>query len=302
MGDETQVRRRGPGGSRGDHPSGDHRRQLLRGLPVAERRVELAGIATALLEGGDGPPLVLLHGPGESAVNWRWVIPDLTADHRVVAPDLPAHGSSGGAGEELDAARILAWLDELIDRTCPRPPTLVGHVLGGAIAARYATEQGHHLRRLVLVDSLGLAPFRPTLPFLATMIGFQALPTETTYRWFMRQCAFDLEDLRDRMGERWDDFVAYNLDLASAPGAKAAGRMMRAIGLPPIPSEDLEAITAPTSLIWGREDRALSVEIAEEASERYGWPLHVIDDAADDPPRDRPETFLRALRSSFGAG
>jgi hypothetical protein len=37
--------------------------------------------------------------------------------------------------------------------------------------------------------------------------------------------------------------------------------------------------------------------VAERASARYGWPLHVIDDCADDPARDRPAEFLRALRS-----
>lgn len=74
-----------------------HRARLLAGVPVTERRVEAAGITTTVLEGGDGPPLVLLHGPGESAVNWRWVLPDLVRTHRVVAPDLPAHGSSARA-------------------------------------------------------------------------------------------------------------------------------------------------------------------------------------------------------------
>ena len=42
----------------------DPRAQLLAALPVTERRLQLAGVATAVLEGGDGPPLVLLHGPG----------------------------------------------------------------------------------------------------------------------------------------------------------------------------------------------------------------------------------------------
>ena len=50
------------------------REQLLAGLPVAERRLELAGISTAVLAGGDGPPIVLLHGPGEFAAKWLRVI------------------------------------------------------------------------------------------------------------------------------------------------------------------------------------------------------------------------------------
>lgn len=279
--------------------AGDPRELLLEGLSVGERQMRLAGIPTAVLEGGHGPPVVLLHGPGESAVNWRWVIPDLTRTHSVVAPDLPAHGETGGAGEELDAERLLSWLDDLIEGTCPRPPVLVGHLLGGAVAARFAVDHGERLRGLVLVDSLGLDEFRPSLRFLLTLIGFQVLPTEGTYRRFMRQCAYDLDALRDRMGELWEPFVSHNLDFARGPKSKAAGGMLRELGLEPIPSEELERIAVPTSLIWGRHDRALSLEVAEAASDRYGWPLHVIEDAADDPPRDQPAAFLGALRASL---
>ena len=72
----------------------------------------------------------------------------------------------------------------------------------------------------------------------------------------MRQCSFDLDGLREQMGERWEPFVAYNLELARAPSAKAAGRLMRELGLPRIPPAELARIAVPTTLIWGRHDRA----------------------------------------------
>jgi pimeloyl-ACP methyl ester carboxylesterase len=274
------------------------RERLLAGIPVTERRLALAGISTAVLEGGDGPPVVLLHGPGEFAGKWLRVIPDLVKSHRVVAPDLPAHGTSEVNGGRLDADRVAAWLGELIERTCPSAPVLVGHVLGGAIAARFAVNQGDKLRRLVLVDTLGLGRFRPAPRFALTLVGFQARPTERTYNRFMRQCSFDLDGLREQMGERWEPFVAYNLELARGPGSKAGGRMLRELGLPRIAPQDLARIAVPTTLIWGRQDRATRLRIAEAASARYGWPLHVIDDCADDPPRDQPEAFLEALHTA----
>lgn len=276
-----------------------HRDRMLAGLPVTERRLDAAGVPTAVLESGDGPPVVLLHGPGESAVNWRWTIPHVATSHRVVAPDLPAHGSSGTGDRPLNADFAVAWLDDLLERTCAEPPVVVGHVLGGAIAARYAACRPGRLRALVLVDSLGLARFRPNLRFALGFLRFTFRPSERSFERFMDQCAHDRERLRQRMGDDWTAFVAYNLGLARSEQTKAAGQLFRRAGTPRIPPEELEQITVPVSLIWGRHDRALRLRIAERTSTRYGWPLHVIEYAADDPARDQPEAFLRALRSAL---
>ena len=124
-------------------------------------------------------------------------------------------------------------------------------------------------------------------------------PTERSYERFMDQCAYDVDRLRADMDDDWTSFVTYNLGLARSPQAKAAGRLFRQVGIPRIPDEDLARIDVPTCLIWGREDRALRLPIAEQASERHGWPLHVIDGSADDPARDQPAAFLRALRTAI---
>jgi pimeloyl-ACP methyl ester carboxylesterase len=279
------------------HPA---RRRLLAGLPASEHRLELAGVSTAVLEGGEGTPIVLLHGPGEFAAKWLRVIPELVRTHRVVAPDLPGHGASDEGDGALDSDRVLAWLGALIEHTCPSPPVLVGHVLGGAIAARFACDHSDRISRLVLVDALGLAPFRPAPRFALTMMHFLARPSEKSYHRFMRQCSYDLDGLREELGDRWEPFVAYNLQLARSPSARAAGRLLREFGLSRIPHEELARITVPTALIWGRHDRANRLKIAEAASARYGWPLHVIEHCADDPARDEPEAFLAALREALG--
>ena len=283
-------------------PAGDYRRRLLAGLPVTERRLQLAGVSTAVLEGGSGPPVILLHGPGEFAGKWLRIIPRLVATHRVIAPDLPGHGTSHVVDGQINTDGVLAWVRGLIDRTCDSPPALVGHVLGGAIAARFAVNQGDRLSRLVLVDSLGLAPFRPAPAFALTMIAFLARPSARTYTRFMRQCSFDLDGLREQMADQWEPFAAYSLQLARAPEARIAGHLMRKVGLPTIPPGDLARIAVPTTLIWGRQDRANRLRIAETASARFGWPLHVIENCADDPPRDRPDAFLEALDAAFACG
>jgi len=289
-----------PRQQRSDRNGGSgHRALLLSGLPVTERRLHVAGVSTAAREGGEAPPILLLRGPGDFAGMWMRVIPDLVTTHRVVAPDLPGHGTSEVVDGRLDADGLRAWLSGLIERTCPSPPVLVGHVLGGAIGARFAVNHSDRISRLVLVDSLGLARFRPAPRFAFTMLAFLMRPTDRTFTRFMRQCSFDLDGLHQELGPRWEPFLAYSVELARGPGAKIAGRLFREFGIPRIPADDLARIPVPTTLIWGRQDRANRLRIAQDASARYGWPLHVIENCADDPPRDQPLAFLDALRTTL---
>ena len=126
-------------------------------------------MSTAVLEGGDGPPVVLLQV--EFAAIWMRVIPDLVATNRVIAPDLPGLGASTLIGGPPDEERVLRWLGELIDRTCASPPVLVGKGPAGALAGRFAIEAGERVSGLVLVDSHGLARFRPPLGMALTFIS-----------------------------------------------------------------------------------------------------------------------------------
>lgn len=274
----------------------DAREQLLADLPVTEERLQPAGIPTAVLTGGDGPPIVLLHGPGESVAHWIRVLGPLTQDYRVIAPDLPGHGASGAAEAPLDAARVLAWLGELIERTCSARPVLAGRVIGGAIAARFAATASERLAQLLLIDTLGLAPLRPEARFELAISRFMAAPGAHSYDRLMGLCSFDVDTLAEQLGYRWAPFAAYAIDGARRPALRAAfSQLMAEFGAPRIPDSELSRITVPTTLIWGRQDLATPLRVAEEASARLGWPLRVIEDAGDDPPIEQPAAFLRVL-------
>jgi pimeloyl-ACP methyl ester carboxylesterase len=275
------------------------RQQLLASMPVREHRLQLAGISSAVLEGGDGMPLVLLHGPAGNATHWMGVIPALTASHRVIVPDLPGHGASVAAASALAADQVLAWLDELVRRTCDSPPVLVGQTLGGAIAARFAISRTDRVGGLVLIDTLGLVPLQLPPAFAQALTSFLAHADRRTHEALWRHCAFDLDALRKRMVGRWKPFETYNVERARNPSVQAAvSALVREFGAA-IPAHDLERIGVPTTLIWGRHDAATPFAVAEAAAARYGWPLHAIENAGDDPPVEQPEALLQALRSAL---
>jgi pimeloyl-ACP methyl ester carboxylesterase len=278
----------------------DTRQRLLAGAPVTERRLDLAGVSTAVLEGGDGPPVVLLHGQGGWAGMWLPVAGELTATHRVIAPDLPGLGASRVPGGPPDAAGVLAWLDALVQRTGAEPPTLVGASLGASIAARFAIAHPDRVSRLVLVGAGSLARFRPAPGVVLALIRFIARPNERTQRAFMRQVAVDPARVRALNGDRFQASQAYLLELARTPSVRAANRrLLRELGTRAIPPGELARIAVPTSLIWGRQDRVMRLRIAETASARYGWPLHVIEDAGH-LSIERPAAFRAALRAALG--
>lgn len=279
------------------------RQRLLADVAVTEHTAVLNSISTAYLAAGDGPPLVLLHGPGEFKERWIRVIPRLARHHEVIAPDFPGHGKSANRPDGLDVDTVFSWIDALIDESCDARPVLVGHILGGSVAARYAVDHSDRLERLVLVDSLGLAKFRPSPRFALGLLGFMLRPTERSHQRFMDQCLADVGPVEQAMGDKWDALRDYSLDRANDPGVKTAMKFfMSELGVPPIPPADLEAISAPTSLVWGRHDEANKLRVAEAASEHYRWPLHVIDGAADDPPIEKPEDFVIAVLRKSGVG
>lgn len=274
----------------------ENRTKLLDGLPVSDQRLNLAGISTAVLEGGEGSPVLLLHGPGESALWWMGVIPILAETHRVIVPDLPGHGESKANGKPLDEDLVFTWLSELIEQTCHSRPALVGNIIGGSIGARFAASHGSQLGQLVLVNSLGLGKFRPSPIFAFTLLRFMIRPSQKNFDSFFPHCIYDVDNLQRQMGSKWESFSAYNLQCARDKDRKAAMQtLLKEVGTPKIPDNVLENIKVPTALIWGRHDKANKLRIAQTASKKYGWPLHIIEETRDDPKLERPEAFTNAL-------
>ena len=98
----------------------------------------------------------------------------------------------------------------------------------------------------------------------------------------------------------WESIATYGLDGARTPSKKAAGRsLMKAFGVSAIPEAELARIRVPTALIWGHHDLQARLRVAEAASARYGWPLHVIEDCGVDPNVEQPGAFLDALRAEL---
>jgi 2-hydroxymuconate-semialdehyde hydrolase len=284
-----------------DSGSGTEPRQrLLSGLPLTERRLEIAGISTVVLEGGAGPPLVLLHGGIEcGGVYWAPVAAGLAQAHRLVVPDLPGLGESAPVAR-LDDATFGEWFRALLDCTCSGKPALVAHSLGGPLAARFAARHRDLLRSLVLYGAPGVGPYRMPVGLIVAAVRLDLRQTQRNLERFERWAFAEPGETKGRAPEWFEAFDAYSLSCGRVPHVKKAMRQLIKANTRRIPDAELRLIDVPTSLLWGRRDRMVPLSLAQGAGGRLGWPLDVVDGAGHAPHLEEPEAFSRALHSALG--
>jgi 2-hydroxymuconate-semialdehyde hydrolase len=271
------------------------RARLLRGLPLEEHRLDLDGTATAVLEGGHGPPLVLLHGGIEcGGAYWAPVVVGLAHHHHVVVPDMPGLGESDPVAR-LDDRSFGAWLAALLRTTCDEPPTLVAHSLSGTLAARFAARRGELLRRVVVYGAPGIGPYRMPLGLRVVAIRFAVRPTAANAERFERWAFVDLDRTRRRDPEWFDAFSAYLRARAAVPHVTRTMRQLVGSCTKQVPDSELQDIGVPATLVWGAGDRFVPLRLAQQACARRGWPLHVIEDAGHATHIEQPEAFRGVL-------
>jgi 2-hydroxymuconate-semialdehyde hydrolase len=273
---------------------------MLAGLPLEEGRAELAGIETVILRGGEGPPLLLVHGGIEcGGVIWAPVVAELARRYRVVIPDLPGLGMSDPV-PKLDPEAFATWLDDLIRFTCDEPPVLVAHSIGGNYALRFAASRKPSLSRLSVCSAPGVGRYRIPLGLRVLAIRFALRPTAKNSERFERFALLDRERTRELDPAWFDAFSAYALERARSKRVKRTMNQLIKFGTRRIDDADLGAIRSPVGAIWGRGDRMTPLSVASPAVERLGWPLEVVEAAAHVPHVEQPERFLVCL-GSFSA-
>jgi pimeloyl-ACP methyl ester carboxylesterase len=277
------------------------RARMLAGLPITERVLGVGGVETTVLEAGDGPPVVLLHGGIEcGGAYWAPVIARLAEHHRLVVPDVPGLGESAPV-DRIDVDTFAHWFGGLLGQTVADRATLVAHSLLGTVAARYAADHGDDLDKLVIYAAPGVGPYRMPMRLRYVAIRFGIRPSARNAERFDRFALLDLDANRRRAPEWFAAFDEYARSRATVPHVKRTMRRLISAETKQIPDTELGRIAVPTTLFWGRHDRMVPLGLAQGAAERLGWPLRVIDDAAHAPHMEQPEAFVDALSAIVDA-
>ena len=272
---------------------------------MESRIVETAGGRTKVrvFEGGSGAPLLFL--PGTSGV-----FPDdpflaaLAARHRVAAPLLPGYGDSEGAENLRTMQDVTLWAFDVLGAIGMERPIVVGHSMGGMIAAEMAALCPREIPRLVLVAPLGLWLDAHPIPDLFALLPFElpallfsdaALGVRVLTGALGGGDAADPTDLA-ALAKRFDDpgFLQEFL-IQNARRLGMAGKLLF-----PIPdrglAERLYRVRARTTLVWGDSDRFVAPAYAAEWRRLLpDADLVRVPEAGHMLPYEKPEALLAAI-------
>jgi pimeloyl-ACP methyl ester carboxylesterase len=274
------------------------RAKLLPGLEA--RFADVKGVRLRYYVGGDGPPLLLVHGLGGAAANWTLLAPALAARRRLLVPDLPGHGGSS----PLPAAPTLNPFADAVFALAVRegmtPAPVVGHSMGGVIALRLALRRPEAVRAVVLAAPAGISSTarRAELAF-AIVSAMKPARLVAPLRGAIGRSPL----LRAAVFGRWEvsDTAAFPpVAVEAFLSATAIHSDLETAGwalLRDDPRTDLDRIRCPRLVLWGARDHLVPVEDGIEYARRLGAPLRVVADCGHLLIGERPDACADAILS-----
>jgi pimeloyl-ACP methyl ester carboxylesterase len=263
---------------------------LLPGL--TERFRTVRGVRIRFYEGGEGPPLLLLHGFGGAAWNFTGLAA-LLPGRRLLIPDLPGHGGS----EPLPAASMSAFAD-VVAELLTEPTAALGHSMGGVVALRLAERRPDLVTGLVLAAAAGITSSTRASEASLALAGL-VQPGRIAGRHVDRIARS--RPLRKLVFGRFEVANADALPERAVYGFLGATRLHTdALGAGLAlarddPRECVERIRCPALVIHGARDRQVPIEDGFEYARLLGARLRLVADCGHLLIGERPDVCARAV-------
>jgi magnesium chelatase accessory protein len=212
------------------------------------------------------PSILLVHGTGASSHSFRDIMPILAGSYRVLAPDLPGHGFSGGEGSALSLPGMAQALSKLLATLDARPCVAVGHSAGTAILIEMALDRMMAPGRIIGFNS-ALKPIEGDALFspLAKMLVLNPF-VPRAFASFARHTGA-AERLLSRTGSRIDarGQMLYRKLIESPGHVSGALGMMAGWDLAPLIAR-LSSMPCPVTLVAARDDVMVPPSVSREAA------------------------------------
>jgi pimeloyl-ACP methyl ester carboxylesterase len=271
-------------------------------VPMRTRLIH--GYRRSFLVAGEGPPLLLIHGIGDSSASWRDVIPALAENHLVIAPDLLGHGASDKPRADYSVTAYANGMRDLLSVLGLDRVTLVGHSLGGGVAMQFAYQYPDRTERLVLVSTGGAGRRVSSLLRAVSLPGvdmaLSALKSRQA-RGVLGLAASVASWLDDGLGLDAADMMRVVNALPDATARTAFVRTLRS-GVDwrgqVVTMLDRAYLlrNIPALIVWGKQDSVLPVQHAHQAKAALPHSrLELFENSAHFPHRAEPERFVQLV-------
>jgi pimeloyl-ACP methyl ester carboxylesterase len=268
-----------------------------------QRWVEVDGVPANIIDLGDGPPLVFVHGLSGSWQNWLEQLPEFSRDHRCIAVDLPGFGESPMPRDEITVSGYGRWLNDLFDVLEIKGAAVVGNSMGGFIAAETAIKFPERVERLVLVAAAGLSIEDQRNDKVMRVLELGETLIEYGLAFGLSRSRALMKRPRGRKALLYA-VAAHPEDLSPAlvseqlKGTPKKGFLPALDALTSYPIRDrLGDIECPTLIVWGPKDRLVPIKDAHEFDRLIpDSRLKIYDDTGHVPMLERPERFNADLR------
>jgi pimeloyl-ACP methyl ester carboxylesterase len=268
------------------------------------RYATIHGYRRAYVKAGTGPAMLLVHGIGDSSDTWRPVVEQLAEHHTVIAPDLLGHGRSEKPRADYTIAGFANGMRDLLTVLEVERVTVVGHSLGGGVAAQFAYQFPERCERLVLVGSGGIGRTVSPLLRLAAVPGIEALMPLLglpPVRVASRIGAGLLRMLDTPLGRDAEEILAVFDALPNTEARRAILRTLRS-GVDwqgqviTMLDRAYLAEGVPTLIIWGRHDAIIPLGHGRLAHAAIpGSVLEIFDEAGHFPHHSDPPRFVQLV-------
>jgi pimeloyl-ACP methyl ester carboxylesterase len=250
------------------------------------------------LAGGAGPPLVLVHGLGGAAANWRLVAPALASHRRVIVPELPGHGGSAPLDEAASLDPFAEAMLAVAEAEDALPAPWVGHSLGGLVALRAAALRPDAVTGLVVAAAAGISSASRVGQVTVTLIGLvrpgrllARRRREVSRSRAGRTLAFGWWGVADPAGLDPAMAEAFLAGPARHTDTLTAGKALVVSD----PRRDLHRVTCPCLCLWGANDNWVPLADGMEYARRLRAPLRTIADCGHLLIGERPDVVARAV-------
>lgn len=247
----------------------------------------------------DNPPLVLLHGWPSSSALWDKIIPGLSRDFYVLAPDLPGHGQSDKPEDQIyDLNFLRTFILDFYDALDLDRASLAAHDLGGMAALSFAVRHQDRLDKFIIMNT---SPFSNWHWALSLTISLLKQPWLT--RFFLLPWVFKLV-----LGSGFFNSKLLTPELVKKfQGPWVADKLgktafSRTIAVPPElmteSPESLATINCPTLILWGKKDRFFPYGLAKKLNgilpnaQRVG-----IDNAGHFLQEEQPQIITQTIQN-----